>query len=104
MKDSPKKDFPKVYTYTIQKAQENGETKLYYESLEINRNCVADIDKSIEATRNGNSYNLKSALAEITEKYGAERVHWLVAATIRQKIMTSEYRMQIKRGRKLIPF
>ena len=85
MKDSPKKDFPKVYPYTIEKAQENGETELYYESLEINRHCVADIDKSIEATRNGHNYNLKSALAEMTEKYGAERVYWLVAATIRQK-------------------
>ena len=75
----------KVYPYSFNKANEYGETDAYHESNKINCACVAAIDKAIEATRDGYNYDLKSALASVTEEYGAERVNWLLAATIRQK-------------------
>ena len=78
------KDLP-VYYGTIPEARENNELELFKKSRKLNDDCAADIDSEINKTRfnmgmaGADTYDLKSALNSVTEKYGLERVSAVIA-------------------------
>lgn len=70
------------YPVGFAQAREKGETAMWKSSYQANIDCAADIDKAIIENYNNNCLDSKAALDEVTEKYGKERVSFLVAAKI----------------------
>ena len=73
----------KVYMASLNDARENGELPTYKESRKLNAECAHSIKDAINDSHDGKySYNLSAALKSVTEKYGAERVHVVLANTL----------------------
>ena len=83
------KEYPPVYLETLRHAVEvGGDKMLFHDSHKLNCDCAEAIDKAI-STHNtpaghpgGAYYDLDTALKEVTEKYGVERVTAVTAHTV----------------------
>jgi hypothetical protein len=83
-----KPQYPPVYLESLRHAVQNDEKALFVESMNLNHECAAAIDKAIQEVAEyrgmpgAYSYDLPTALEEVTEKYGAERVNAVIAHTV----------------------
>ena len=59
------------------------ELKAYYTSLNLNVECGRAIDQAISASNyDQHRYNLKTAVRDVIDEFGADRVAWVVASNI----------------------
>jgi hypothetical protein len=82
------KEYPPVYLETIKHAAQNDEKPLYRESMQLNEECAAALDKAIHEHRTptgnggGARYDFDTALAEVVDKFGTERVNAVLAHVV----------------------
>ena len=80
-------DIPKneqsIYKFSSQHAIKNGEIEAFHESRNLNIECGNAIDQAItDSNYEQYRYDLKTAARNVIEEFGADRVAWVVAATV----------------------
>ncbi|MBQ8162047.1 MAG: DUF3849 domain-containing protein [Clostridia bacterium] len=73
-----------VYHQSAAYAREHGELEQYRQSHHANIDCKRDIEKTVSAHFDGMRLDRKAA-AEVLERFGAERVALVLAATVQAK-------------------
>ena len=74
-------EYPKVYTHSLNDAIMSGEQSEWRESYHLNCHCAVDIERAIDDHYDG--MRLDGGCAEsVVEKYGIDRVEWVLAATV----------------------
>jgi len=74
-----------VYRQGLEYAIANGEVALYRESNDVNAACALAIEQAIQESNHAlYRYDLKTASRKVIEEYGAERVVWVLAATLQR--------------------
>ena len=73
-----------VYLWSLSEAQKLGEQDLWRESYKENCSCARAIETCIETGYNDNSLNTDGAKG-IIDKFGFNRVNWVLANTIQRK-------------------
>ncbi len=73
-----------LYLWPLAEAQKLGELDLWKESYKENCSCARDIERCIEEGFSDNHLNTDGAKA-IIDKYGFNRVNWVLANTIQRK-------------------
>ena len=76
--------FPVVYQKTFAYAQEQGETKEFMASHKLNMSCQSDLSRTAPLYDRSNG-NYQSFLNEMSEKYGAERVAFILSVNVIQR-------------------
>ncbi|MCL2499782.1 MAG: YodL domain-containing protein [Defluviitaleaceae bacterium] len=80
--DIPRKDQP-IYTLSIDEALRKGEIDAYHDSRKINVECGSAIDRAVIASNYEEyRYDLNSAVRDVIDKYGADRVAWVLASNV----------------------
>ena len=74
-----------LYLHSGDYASEHGETELYYLSYRANSACKEAIEQAIDAHYGENRLDTKAAVNDVLEKFGTERVQFILANTIRHK-------------------
>lgn len=80
---SPIKAYPEVYMGTLEKAMQERDVDTYLDSRKLNIDCKNAIEQAISDNFDGMNLNLDTAVAVI-EKYGEERVAFVLANTLKQ--------------------
>ena len=80
---NPVKAYPEVYMGTLEKAMQERNVDAYLDSRKLNIDCKNAIEQVIADNFDGMSLNLDTATSVI-EKYGEERVAFVLANTLKQ--------------------
>jgi len=86
----PERTYPPVYYETAKHAAQNDERPLYRESMQLNEECAAAIDKAISASATqlgmpgAATYDFDTALKEVTAEFGTERVNAVLAVVVNE--------------------
>ena len=78
-----------MYLYSLKEAAEWGEKDEWRESYLENCDCARAIERAIDEHYDGQC--LKSCAKEIIDRYGFDRVNFVLAATVRQGIHDGRY-------------
>jgi len=92
-----------VYKRSINFARANGEENVYQENVVLNQSCAKEIDGSIAHCKDNDNYSLADAARQAIEKYGAERVIWVLATTVKldfDEVQYSAESVQWEKGTK----
>lgn len=101
---APKPDPAKVYMASLAEARENGELEAYRESDRLNHACAASMQQAINDSHKGNyHYDFPAALKSVTEEYGTERVHVVLAHTVMRKEYDGRFSHANKEWAKSVP-
>lgn len=73
-----------VYQKSFEYAQEHGEIKEFMASHKLNMSCQSDLSRTAPLFDRSNE-NYQNFLDEMSEKYGAERVEYILSANIIQR-------------------
>ena len=74
-----------VYLHSAAYASEHGELAQYQASYQANSACKEAVEQAINAHYGDNRLDTGSAVKEVMEKFGPERVEFILANTIRHK-------------------
>ena len=74
-----------VYLHSAAYASEHGEMAQYQASYQANFACKEAVEQAINAHYGDNRLDTGSAVKEVVEKFGLERVEFILANTIRHK-------------------
>ncbi len=72
------------YPYSFDEAKRNNCVDLYKESLQANTDCKNEIESVLKENYNGTTLE-KGSAKEVIEKYGIDRVNYVVSATLQSK-------------------
>ena len=75
----------KLYTHPAEYAREHGELDLYRASSKANVACKEAIENSIHANYRDNILDTKTVFKQVSEEFGADRVKYVLAVTVRAK-------------------
>jgi len=78
------KDIP-VYRHSAEYAIQNGEIEAYRDSFKANMDCREAIEKAIGDNYRDNRLDSKTTSVQLGQKFGMERVSYVLANTIRCK-------------------
>ena len=79
-----------LYLKTARYAREHGESEQYHRSHELNNACREEMDKAISENYDG--MHLKEGFErELMERYGRERVEYILATTVRENAWDGRY-------------
>ena len=78
------RDLP-VYKYPGEYAREHGELELYRASGKANIACKEAIESAVNGHYNNNCLDTKAAVREVVERFGYERMLYVLAVTVREK-------------------
>lgn len=78
------KSYPAVYPHTAGYAAEHGEWENYLASRKLNINCKEAVESAIRENFDGMHLG-HDAVKPVLEEYGAERVSYILSATLQQK-------------------
>ena len=81
----PAMDDTAVYLHTAAYAREHNELPQYWESLQANIACKEAIEKAVGENYHGWSVDTKTAAAQVMAQFPAERIRYVLAATVQQK-------------------
>ena len=87
-----------LYRYTLKNAQEFDEVDQWREGHRENCKCANDITEAINSNYHDN--RLDNCVQPIIEKYGFDRVNWVIANTIREGIEDGRYSVENKKWAK----
>lgn len=87
-------EYKPLYRYTLQNANEFDEVEQWRESHRENCKCANDITDAINSHYHDN--RLDNCVQPIIEKYGFDRVNWVIANTIREGIRDGRYSTENK--------
>ena len=95
------KDIP-VYRFSSAHARENGELELYRASNKANAACKEAIEKAVSEYYYDDVLH-KEAVAQVAEKFGYERIFYVLAITIQQKDWDDRFSPDNRRWAETIP-
>ena len=90
-----------LYLYSLKEAAEWDEKDEWRESYLENCDCARAIERAVDEHYDGQC--LKSCAKEIIDRYGFERVNFVLASTLRQSIEDGRYSEDNKNGRGAFP-
>ncbi len=91
------------YFHSAAYASEHGETDAYWLSDQANFSCKVAIEQAISAHYRDNRLDTASAVQEILEEFGAERMNFILANTIQHKDADGRISRNNKAWAKTIP-
>lgn len=100
--DIPVENIP-VYRHSAEYAVQHGEAFSYYESFDANQKCAAAIEKAIGDNYRDNHLDSKAALAQVGQKFGMERLTYVLANTVQCKARDGRISEGNKRWAATIP-
>ncbi len=74
-----------VYKHPASYARENNELDIYRASNKANISCKEALEKAINGNYRDNCLDTKTAYAQVAEQFGAERMKYVLAVTVREK-------------------
>lgn len=74
-----------VYTHSAAYASEHGEMEQYHSSYQANLTCRESIEQAINTHYGNNRLDTAAAVQEVLEKFGPERMNFVLANTIQHK-------------------
>ena len=92
-----------VYLHSAAYASKHGETDAYWLSDQANFSCKVAIEQAINAHYRDNRLDTASAVQEILEEFGAERMNFILANTIQHKDADGRISRDNKAWAKTIP-
>ena len=92
-----------VYLHSAAYASEHGETDAYWMSDQANFSCKAAIEQAISRHYGDDHLNTAAAVQEVLEQFGAERMNFILANTIRYKEADGRISRDSKAWAKTIP-
>ena len=92
-----------VYPYSAAYASEHGEMAQYNLSYQANSACKEAIEQTISAHYAENRLDTEAAVKDVLEKFGAERVQFILANTIQHKNHDGRISQDNKAWAKTIP-
>ena len=92
-----------VYLHSASYATKHGETDAYWLSDQANFSCKVAIEQAISAHYRDNRLDTASAVQEILEEFGAERMNFILANTIQHKDADGRISRDNKAWAKTIP-
>ena len=92
-----------VYLHSASYATKHGETDAYWLSDQANFSCKVAIEQAISAHYRDNRLDTASAVQEILEEFGAERLNFILANTIQHKDADGRISRDNKAWAKTIP-
>ena len=91
-----------LYLKTARYAREHGESEQYHRSHELNATCREEMDKAI--SENFDGMHLKEDFErELMERYGRERVEYLLATTVKENAWDGRYSRENREWADSIP-
>lgn len=85
-----------LYEWSLSEAIRNNERKLWRDSFHENCACARAIEKAISTGYNLETFRLDVNAEDIIEKYGFNRVNWVLANTIREKLDDGRFSFENK--------
>ena len=92
-----------IYPHSAAYASEHGEMAQYNLSYQSNLSCKETIEQAISDHYGDNRLNTEAAVREVMEKFGAERVQFILANTIQHKDNDGRISRDNKAWAKTIP-
>lgn len=92
-----------VYPHSAAYASEHGEMAKYNLSYQLNLACKEAIEQAISDHYGDNRLNTEAAVREVMEKFGSERVQFILANTIQHKDSDGRISRDNKAWAKIIP-
>ena len=83
-----------VYLHSASYATKHGETDAYWMSDQAKFSCKVAIEQAISTHYGDNRLDTSSAVQEVMEKFGPERMNFILANTIQHMLVTAGLRMQ----------
>ena len=96
------RDLP-VYKYPGEYAREHGELEQYRASGKANVACKQAIETAVNGHYNNNYLDTKAAVREVVERFGYERMFYVLAVTVREKDWDARISQGNKNWAKTIP-
>ena len=91
-----------LYLKTARYAREHGESEQYHRSHELNNACREEMDKAM--SENFDGMHLKEGFErELMERYGRERVEYLLATTVKENAWDGRYSRENREWADSIP-
>ena len=91
-----------LYLKTARYAREHGESEQYHRSHELSNTCREEMDKAI--SENFDGMHLKEGFEqELMERYGRERVEYLLATTVKENAWDGRYSRENREWADSIP-
>lgn len=84
MKEQETETYPPLYRQPITYAAEHGEKDAYRRSWELNQECKRAVEEAISQNFDGMHLD-KDAVKPVLEEYGAERLSFILANTLKQE-------------------
>ena len=92
-----------VYLHSASYATKHGETDAYWLSDQANFSCKVAIEQAINAHYRENRLDTEAAVKDVLEKFGTERVQFILANTIQRKNYDGRISQDNKAWAKTIP-
>ena len=92
--------YPPVYKETLEQAMGERDVDAYLDSRKLNLDCKKAIEDVIRENFDG--LHLKQGAAkEVVERFGEERMNFVMANTIRELLMMEDFPDRTKTGRSI---
>ena len=92
-----------LYPHSAAYASEHGETAQYHLSYRANLACKEAVEQAINSNYGNNRLDTESAVKDVLEQFGPERVQFILANTIRHKDSDGRISRDNKAWAKTIP-
>ena len=92
-----------LYLHSAAYGSEHGETAQYRLSYQANLACKEAVEQAINSNYGDNRLNTESAVKDVLEKFGPERVQFILANTIRYKDRDGRISRDNKTWAKTVP-
>lgn len=96
------KDMP-VYLHSAVYASEHGEMAQYHASYQVNLACKEAIEEAVNAHYGNNRLDTDAAVKTVVERFGPERVQYILANTVQQKDWDGRISRDNKAWAKTVP-
>ena len=92
-----------VYKYPGDYARENGELEQFRTSLKANFACKREIEAAISKCHDGYRFESKAAVRDVVQKFGYERMLFVLAATVQSHEHDGRYSRSNKDWARTVP-
>lgn len=91
-------NYKPLYLWSLEEAIRNNEKDLWRESYKENCDCARTIEKAITDAYNYEKSCLTACAKPVIEQYGFDRVNWVLANTVQQKMRMAGSHRKIRHG------
>lgn len=89
-------EYKPLYLWSLEYAVRSNERDLWRESYKENCDCARAIEKAINSAYDFRNAHLKNCAEPIIEQYGFDRVNWVLANTVQEKMDDGRFSQENK--------